>query len=98
MGAHVLAAFGEGRVVAGVVPDGMAGAEALPVGLDDQDLDVVVPVGVEDGRVDLLGQLLVLGVRLLGLVQDDVGYRPVLLVDDAFAGLLEVHARRLVIP
>ena len=64
----------------------------LPVGLQDQDLDVVVAVGVPQRVVDLLDLLLVLGVRLLGPVQRDFRDGAVLFVNDPFASLVEIHS------
>src|SRR3954468_13500017 len=81
----------ECRMVSGVVTDGMSGAEALPVGLQHQHLDVVVTIGIEQGGVHLFGELLVLRVGLLGPVQGDLRDRPILLVDDSFASLVHIH-------
>ena len=90
--ARRLEALNEFRIVDGVVADGVSRAEALAVGLQDQHLDVVVAVGIAKCVVDLLDVLLVLGVRLLGPVQRDLRDGPFLLVDDPFAGLVEIHA------
>ena len=82
----------ERRIVDGVVADRVPGAESLAVGLQHQNLDVVVAVGIQQCGVDFFGQLLILGVGLLGPVEDDLRDRPVFLVDDSFAGLVEIHA------
>ena len=81
----------ERRIVDRVVADGVPGAEALAVGLQHQHLDVVVAVGIEQRGVDFLGQLLVLGVGLLGPVERDLRDGPFFLVDDALAGLVQIH-------
>ena len=86
-----LGALDERRIVDRVVADGVPGAEALAVGLQDQHLDVVVAVGVQQRGVDFLGQLLVLGVGLLGPVERDPRDRPFFFVDDSLAGLVEIH-------
>ena len=75
----------------GVVADGVSGAESLAVGLEHQNLDVVVAVGIQQRGVDFFGQLLVLGVCLLRPVQRDLRDRPVFLIDDPLASLVEIH-------
>jgi hypothetical protein len=89
--AHDLRGLDEIRVVDRVVADRMSRAETLAVGLENQNLDVVVAVGVQQRGVDFFGQLLVLGVRLLRPVQRDLRDGPLFLVDDSFAGLVEIH-------
>ena len=81
----------ERRIVDGVVADGMSRAEALAVGPQHQHLDVVIAVGIKQRGVDFLGQLLVLGVGLLGPIQRDLRDGTFFFVDDALAGLVEIH-------
>jgi hypothetical protein len=81
----------ERRIVHGVVADRVSRTEALAVRLQHQDLDVIVAVGVEQCGINFLGQLLVLRIGLLRPVERDLRDRAVLLVDDALAGLLEIH-------
>jgi hypothetical protein len=74
-----------------VIADGVPGAESLAISLQHQNLDVVVAVGIQQCGVDFFGQLLVLGVGLLRPVEGDLRDRPVFLVDDSLAGLVEIH-------
>jgi hypothetical protein len=69
----------------------MPRAEALAVGLQNKDLDVVVAVGVPQRVVDLLDLFLVLRVGLLRPVQRDLRDGAVLFEDDSLAGLVEIH-------
>src|SRR4029077_13611817 len=75
-----------------VVADGVSGTEALPVGLQDKHLDVIVAVRVPQRVVDLFDLLLILGVRLLGPVERDFRYSALLFVDYPFVGLADVHS------
>jgi hypothetical protein len=69
-------------------------AKPLAVGLEDDDLDVFVAVGLMQTRVDLLNEAGVLGVGLVGSVQDDPRNRRFALVDDRFEGS-PLHGRCL---
>jgi hypothetical protein len=59
-------------------------AEALPVALEDDHLDVLVAVGLVQASVDFLYQLRVLGVGPVGPVEDDPRDRRFPLIDDRF--------------
>ncbi len=78
-------------IVDGVIANGMPRAESFAIRLQHQNLDVVVAVGIQQCGVDFFGQLLVLGVRLLRPVQRDLRDRPIFLVDDPLASLVEIH-------
>jgi hypothetical protein len=60
----------------------VAGTEAGAVGLQYEDLDLVVAVGQLQGLVHVPHLLGRLDVGLLGDVQDDPGHGPVLFVHD----------------
>ena len=60
----------------------VAAAETFSVGLEDDHLDVLVTVGLVQTGVDLLDQLGVLGVGLVGPVEDDPRDRRFPLIDD----------------
>ena len=67
-------------------------AEAFAVGLEDHDFDLAVTVGFMQAGVDLLNQRRVLGVGLVGPVQDDPRNRRFAFVDNRFQGA-PLHAR-----
>jgi hypothetical protein len=60
-------------------------AEALAVRLEDDDLDLLVAVGLVQAVVDFGDQDHVLGVGLVDPVQDDPGDRRFALIDDRLA-------------
>lgn len=74
----------------------VAGAEALGVRLDDEDLHVVVVLGETQGLVERPHHVVVLEVRLLGPIQDQAGDPTILLLVDHAAQVLGFHGTSLV--
>src|SRR5207245_8457564 len=82
--------LGECHLDARIDRDVVAGAEPAAVGLDDDDLDPVVLRRIVQATLDLGDHGRVLGVGLLGAVEDDARDRVFLLVDHGLE-LLALH-------
>ena len=74
------------RILVGTPAGHVPAAETFAVGLDDHDFDVAVTIGFVQAGVDFLHQRRILGVGLVGPVQDDPRDRRFTFVDNRFQG------------
>src|ERR1700761_6708531 len=74
------------RILVGTPAGHVPAAETFAVGLDDHDFDLAITVGFVQAGVDLLHQRRILGVGLVGPVQDDPRDRRFTFVDNRFQG------------